>query len=185
MWKRMFDFCVSALLLVAAAPLMLAIALLIKLDSPGPVFFRQQRVGRYGHPFRIFKFRSMVDDAPAMGPFYTERNDRRITRIGGLLRRTSLDELPQLINVLRGEMSIVGPRPNVYEQRSEYTSEQWDMRNQALPGITGLAQATKRSHATAEERNSMDLEYVRRSSLMYDLWIVLLTVRQVLTTGGN
>jgi lipopolysaccharide/colanic/teichoic acid biosynthesis glycosyltransferase len=185
MGKRIFDLVVSGSLLVIAAPLLMLIAIAIKLDSPGPVLFRQRRVGRYGKPFQIFKFRSMVTNAAAVGPFYTTANDTRITRVGRLLRKSSLDELPQLINVFRGEMSIVGPRPNVYEQRDQYTAEQWDLRNSICPGITGLAQATKRSLATVEERNSLDLQYVSNESLSSDLGIILRTVRQMLTVGGN
>ena len=185
MLKRLFDILVSAAALLVLGPLFLLLALLIKLDSRGPVFFRQNRVGLGGMPFRIFKFRSMVVDAPKVGPFYTSANDPRITRVGRILRKTSLDELPQLLNVLLGEMSIVGPRPNVFEQRSQYTEEEWNLRNSVLPGITGLAQATKRSSATNEERNALDLDYVRRTSLLMDLRLILLTVRQVVFTGGN
>jgi len=185
MLKRVFDVLVSGFALLVLAPVFLLLAVLIKLDSRGPVFFRQNRVGLGGAPFRIFKFRSMVVDAPKLGPFYTSAGDPRITRIGKLLRKTSLDELPQLLNVLLGEMSIVGPRPNVFEQRSQYTEEEWNLRNSVLPGITGLAQATKRSSATTEERNALDLDYVRHSSLVMDLRLILMTVRQVVFTGGN
>ncbi len=185
MLKRLFDIVGSLCGLVLVAPLFALIAIAIKLDSRGPVFFRQKRVGLGGGPFLIFKFRSMVVDAPKLGPFYTSANDPRITRVGRILRKTSLDELPQILNVLRGEMSIVGPRPNVYEQRDQYTEEEWNLRNSVLPGITGLAQATRRSAATTEERNSLDLDYVRRSSLRLDLQLILMTVRQVVFTGGN
>ena len=185
MLKRLFDIVGSLCGLVLVAPLFALIAIAIKLDSRGPVFFRQKRVGLGGGPVLIFKFRSMVVDAPKLGPFYTSANDPRITRVGRILRKTSLDELPQILNVLRGEMSIVGPRPNVYEQRDQYTEEEWNLRNSVLPGITGLAQATRRSAATTEERNSLDLDYVRRSSLRLDLQLILMTVRQVVFTGGN
>lgn len=185
MFKRLFDIAVSGVAILLLAPVFCLIALLIKLDSRGPVFFRQTRVGRFGAPFRIFKFRSMVPDAPKIGPYFTSDNDPRITRVGRILRKTSLDELPQLLNVLLGDMSIVGPRPNVFEQRSQYTEEEWVLRNSVQPGITGLAQATKRSAATVEERNTLDLEYVQRSSLWFDVRLILLTVRQVVFTGGN
>lgn len=185
MFKRLFDIAASGVALLVLAPLFCLVALLIKLDSRGPVFFRQTRVGRFGTPFRIFKFRSMVPDAPKIGPYFTSDNDPRITCVGRVLRKTSLDELPQLLNVLLGDMSIVGPRPNVFEQRSQYTEEEWTLRNSVLPGITGLAQATKRSSATVEERNTLDLEYVQRSSLWFDVRLILLTVRQVVFTGGN
>jgi lipopolysaccharide/colanic/teichoic acid biosynthesis glycosyltransferase len=185
MTKRLFDLLVSLGMLVLLLPLFALVAVLIKLDSKGPVFFRQKRVGRFGEPFWIFKFRSMVTNAAAVGPYYTSTNDPRITRVGRWLRKTSLDELPQLLNVVRGEMSLVGPRPNVYDQRAEYTPEEWEVRNQVCPGITGLAQATRRSAATVNERNNLDLEYIRKQSLLCDLKIILLTMRQVLTTGGN
>lgn len=185
MSKRTFDLIVSICLLICLAPLFALIAILIKLDSPGTVFFRQKRVGRFGEPFWIFKFRTMVSNAAAIGPYYTSTNDSRITRTGRWLRKSSLDELPQLLNVVRGEMSLVGPRPNVYDQRAEYSEEEWEMRNQVSPGITGLAQATRRSTATVVERNKLDLEYVRSRSLIADLRIIMLTMRQVLTTGGN
>jgi lipopolysaccharide/colanic/teichoic acid biosynthesis glycosyltransferase len=185
MFKRLFDILGSVCGLVLLTPLFALIALAIKLDSRGPVFFRQKRVGLGGEPFQIFKFRSMVVDAPKLGPFYTSTNDPRITPVGRILRKTSLDELPQILNVLLGEMSIVGPRPNVFEQRDQYTEEEWNLRNSVLPGITGLAQATRRSAATTEERNSLDLDYVRRSSLRLDLQLILMTVRQVVFTGGN
>lgn len=183
--KRLFDILVSGFALLALAPVFVLAAVLIKLDTRGPIFFRQNRVGLGGDPFRIFKFRSMVVDAPKLGPFYTSDNDPRITRVGKILRKTSLDELPQLLNVFLGDMSIVGPRPNVFEQRSQYTEEEWTLRNSVLPGITGLAQATKRSAATVEERNALDLDYVRRSSILMDLRLILMTVRQVVFTGGN
>lgn len=185
MLKRLFDIVGSACGLVLLAPVFALIAIVIKLDTRGPVLFRQKRVGLNGEPFQLFKFRSMVVDAPKLGPFYTSANDPRITRVGRVLRRTSLDELPQLLNVFLGDMSLVGPRPNVFEQRDQYTEEEWNLRNSVLPGITGLAQATRRSAATTEERNSLDLDYVRRSSLRLDLQLILMTVRQVVSTGGN
>lgn len=183
--KRLFDIFASLCGLVVLAPLFALIALAIKLDSRGPVLFRQTRVGKGGKPFQIFKFRSMVPDAPKIGPFFTSDGDPRITRVGRLLRRTSLDELPQLLNVLLGDMSLVGPRPNVFDQRSQYTEEEWELRNSVLPGITGLAQATLRSSSTNEQRHSLDLDYVRRSSLRLDLQLIFLTVRQVVFTGGH
>jgi lipopolysaccharide/colanic/teichoic acid biosynthesis glycosyltransferase len=127
----------------------------------------------------------MVDGAATQGSHFTEDRDPRITRIGGFIRKTSLDELPQLINVLSGEMSLVGPRPNVPKQRVEYTGEEWSKRNAVRPGITGLAQATLRSAATPKERTSLDLEYVDKSGFVYDLWILVLTVRQVLFRGSH
>jgi len=183
--KRVFDLGVVLLLLLPTALVVLFIALLIKLESRGPVFFKQQRIGRFGNEFLIYKFRSMVVGAESKGPYFTRNRDPRITRVGRVIRKTSLDELPQLINVLKGDMSLVGPRPNVSEQRVDYTEHEWNKRNRVRPGITGLAQATLRSSVTREERTRLDLEYVDRVSLTFDLWIVLLTVRQVLLKGGQ
>ncbi|MCT4626539.1 sugar transferase [Halodesulfovibrio sp.] len=183
--KRAFDIFSSGCALLCFAPIMLVVAVLIKLESKGPVLFKQQRVGLNGSFFSIYKFRSMVADAPERGPHFTQKNDSRITRVGRVLRKSSIDELPQLLNVLRGEMSVVGPRPNVSAQRAEYTEEQWVLRNSVRPGITGLAQALVRSGGTAEQRTALDLEYVANQSFLFDLKIILLTVKQVFFEGGN
>lgn len=185
MIKRLFDICVSLLMLLALLPVVLMVAILIKLESSGPVIFRQQRVGLKGVEFSIFKFRSMVVDAAESGSYFTSTDDPRITRVGRVIRRTSIDELPQLLNVLKGDMSLVGPRPNVLVQRKEYSEEEWNKRNSVRPGITGLAQALMRSAATANQRTSLDLEYVDKSSLFYDIRILFMTVRQVIFRGGN
>jgi lipopolysaccharide/colanic/teichoic acid biosynthesis glycosyltransferase len=182
--KRLFDVLVSTLLLALTLPVMVAIALAIRLDSEGPVFFRQARIGRWGRPFFMLKFRSMVKDAPSLGPYFTNRGDPRITRVGAWLRRTSLDELPQLINVLLGDMSLVGPRPDVPAQRSLYSAADWEERCSVRPGITGLSQATERSDATRESRLAGDLDYVRRHSVWRDIQILAMTLRQVLGKGS-
>lgn len=183
--KRLFDILVSLSVLIPAAPLLIVIAVLIKLESRGPAIFKQQRVGRFGEPFYIYKFRSMVVNAESSGPHFTQQSDPRITRVGRFIRKTSLDELPQLLNVLKGDMSLVGPRPDVPKQRADYSESEWNKRNQVRPGITGLAQAKLRSSATFVERTQMDLEYVDKSSLSFDLWVILLTIKQVLFKGGN
>ena len=189
MIKRLIDILVSLTVLIIILLPLVALALVVALTSPGGAFFRQERVGINGRPFRIWKFRTMVKDAPKLGPHFTSDHDPRITPVGRFLRRTSLDELPQFLNVLTGDMSLVGPRPNVFKQREDYTQAEWDARNAVRPGITGLAQATKRSSATQEERTAMDLEYAAPrgefARLAFDLKIVLLTVKQVLTKGGN
>ncbi len=182
--KRLFDIALSLLVLLPLLPLLLLLGLLVAIDSPGGVFFAQQRVGRGGRIFHILKFRSMVADAESRGSFQTAEGDSRITRIGRFLRRSSLDELPQLINVLKGDMSLVGPRPDVPAQRELYTDEEWSMRTSVRPGITGLAQATVRSAATMEQRKALDLEYVQKASFWFDLKIMLLTIRQVLGKGS-
>lgn len=178
MMKRLFDITVSAILMVALSPCLALIVLLIRRDSPGPAIFCQQRIGRGGQPFMIFKFRTMVVDA-AQGGYSTAIDDPRITRIGAFLRRTSLDELPQLANVLTGDMSLVGPRPEVPIQRELYSEEEWRRRHQVRPGITGLAQAKLRSTATVEQRKSLDLSYAQDASLLLDLKILLWTFTQL------
>ncbi|WP_108651567.1 sugar transferase [Dongshaea marina] len=185
MIKRTFDLIVSSLLILLSSPVLLLAALLIRRDSGGPALFRQQRVGLDGRPFEMLKFRSMVVDAERRGGYATQTDDPRITKLGRVLRRTSIDELPQLFNVLRGEMSLVGPRPNVPEQKAEYSEEQWRLRHRVRPGITGLAQARLRSRATWEQRLALDLEYCDRAGFFYDLWILGLTVRQLFIRGGN
>ena len=182
--KRLADALVAAGLLLLLAPLLLLLALLVRSDSPGPVLFRQQRIGRGGQPFAILKFRSMVVDASQRGGYQTSAGDPRITRVGRWLRRSSLDELPQLLNVLRGDMSLVGPRPDVPAQQSLYSPRAWQLRCSVRPGITGLAQATLRSAATASQRLELDLRYVRRQSLVLDLQVLAQTAGQVLLRGG-
>lgn len=182
--KRLFDIVASAGFLIVFSPLFLVLALAIKFDSKGPVFFKQERVGRGGQVFYIYKFRSMVADADKQGPYFTTQGDSRITKVGAFLRKTSLDEIPQFINVLTGDMSIVGPRPDVPKMKSLYTEEQWNERNRVRPGITGLAQSTLRSSATMEERTKMDLEYVRKHSFWFDNKILWWTVKQVLFKGS-
>ena len=185
MLKRLFDIFVSLLFMPLLLPIMMCVAILIKMDSTGPIVFKQQRVGLNGVGFSSFKFRSMLIDASGLGPHFTRTGDPRITRIGRVIRKTSLDELPQLFNVLKGDMSLVGPRPNVLAQRKEYAEDEWNKRNSVRPGITGLAQALLRSAATPEQRTSLDLEYVDKSSLLYDIGILFMTVKQVFFRGGN
>lgn len=137
--KRASDVLLSAVALALLAPLMLLLALAIAIDSKGPVFFRQLRVGQYGRTFRILKFRTMVVDAPKMGAAITSRNDKRITRLGRVLRNTKLDELPQFLNVLIGDMSLVGPRPEVPEYVKFYTPAQRNLMLSVRPGLTDYA----------------------------------------------
>lgn len=182
--KRLVDLFLALCALAALCPLLLLLALIVRIDSSGPILYRQTRIGAGGRPFQIFKFRSMVCDADQIGGYQTSRGDPRITRSGKWLRRTSLDELPQLLNVLRGDMSFVGPRPDVPAQRELYSEEEWAERTSVLPGITGLAQATLRSEATRIQRLALDLQYVRERSLLLDFKILLMTFRQVLGKGG-
>lgn len=184
MLKRSLDFTIAALALLVLVPILLAVAIAVRVDSRGPILFRQTRIGRHCAEFRIYKFRSMVPDAARLGGHSTSMDDPRITRIGRFIRRTSLDELPQLLNVLNGDMSIVGPRPDVPAQRSNYTAEQWQERHAVRPGITGLAQATLRSDATPIQRLELDLRYVREQSFWLDVKVVLWTVRQLVRSGS-
>lgn len=183
--KRMLDIGGALVALTLLWPLLAVVALAIKLGSPGPVIFRQTRIGLGCRPFSIFKFRSMVSNAEQLGGYATADGDPRITSVGRFIRRTSIDELPQLFNVLKGDMSWVGPRPDVPAQEIVYTAEEWRLRHRVRPGITGLAQATLRSLASQEQRKTMDLDYAARPSLWLDTKILLATVLQVLGKGGN
>lgn len=181
--KRLFDIALSAALLALLAPLLLAVAAACALVQGPPVLFCQQRVGRNGRLFTMYKFRSMRPDAAATGPHCTDGiGDERITRLGRWLRRSSIDELPQLLNVLRGQMSLVGPRPDLPVQRALYSAAQWQARCSVRPGITGLAQALYRSDATHAQRLEADLRYARQASLWLDLRILLWTLRRL---GGK
>ena len=192
--KRAIDLALGGLCLLVMLPLFGAVALAIKLDSPGPVFYRQQRVGKNGRPFWMLKFRSMRQDADrllealrvrneASGPLFKMRRDPRITRVGRVLRRWSLDELPQLFNVLRGDMSLVGPRPPIPAEVEAY--EDWQHgRLRAVPGITGLWQVSGRSEVPFHDMVRLDLHYVRNWSLGLDLMILLRTIPAVLTSRG-
>jgi lipopolysaccharide/colanic/teichoic acid biosynthesis glycosyltransferase len=183
--KRTLDLLLSLLALLLLSPLLLTAALAVALEDGLPVFFSQTRVGRGGREFRMFKFRSMRRDAAAMGPYFTSANDPRITRVGRFIRRTSIDELPQIINVLRGDMSLVGPRPDVPAQQSLYTPDDWARRCAVRPGITGLAQAKIRSDGTPEQRLALDLRYADEASVWFDLKIMFWTLKRLSGKGGN
>ncbi|MEK6756920.1 MAG: undecaprenyl-phosphate glucose phosphotransferase [Bacteroidota bacterium] len=182
--KRGFDLVLSTLILVICSPLFAIIALMIKLDSKGTVFFRQERVGIDGRPFQLVKFRTMrIDAEKVTGPVWTRKDDPRRTRIGKLLRRFSLDELPQLINVLKGEMSIVGPRPErqyFVEQFKKEVPRYLD-RHRVKTGMTGWAQVNGlRGNAPIEERTKYDVYYVENWSIVFDVKIILKTIRAVI-----
>lgn len=180
--KRLTDIVLSLLALLLLFPVMLGVAVAIALTDGRPVVFRQVRVGHGGREFALYKFRSMVRNAAALGPYLTSNGDQRITAVGRWIRRTSLDELPQLLNVLKGDMSLVGPRPDVPAQRSLYTDDEWALRCSVRPGITGLAQALLRSQATFEQRTALDLRYAREANWWLDLRILMWTVRVL---GGS
>ncbi len=193
--KRIVDIVVAGILLVLTSPLWLLIMLWIRLDSPGGAIFTQTRVGLRGMPFKIYKFRTMVQNAEQvfkpqvaaqedMANFvFQHKGDPRITRSGRFLRKTSLDELPQLLNILNGSMSLVGPRPEVPEITEHYTAEQ-RQRLSVLPGVTGLAQINGRSELNLGETLAFDVEYVRNWSFGYDLKILGKTFAVVFTGKG-
>ncbi len=182
MSKRILDLALVLPLLVLTAPLLACIAVWIKLDSRGPVLFHQTRVGQGGRLFSILKFRTMVVDAEQRG-YYTAEHDPRITRCGALLRRTSLDELPQLLNILRGEMSVVGPRPTLPYQVEQYTPRQ-RRRLAVKPGVTGWAQVNGRNRLSWPQRIERDVWYVEHQSLWLDLRILARTLRVWLRGEG-
>jgi exopolysaccharide biosynthesis polyprenyl glycosylphosphotransferase len=174
-FKRVFDLFCVAVLGVVLVPLMAVIALMIRRDSPGPVFFKQNRVGKDGNLFKIYKFRSMYVDAPAYAVNPDTSGDPRITRVGRFLRKTSLDELPQLINVLRGEMSLVGPRPEMPFIVEQYNSLHRE-RLMALPGITGLWQLSGDRKKAIHENMDYDLYYVYNRSFFLDVAVLIQTL---------
>jgi lipopolysaccharide/colanic/teichoic acid biosynthesis glycosyltransferase len=196
MMKRAFDLAVASIGTAWLSPLFLIVAVLIKLDSEGPVFFRQERVGKGFRPFRIYKFRTMVSDATRKGRLITSGADPRITRVGQFLRQTKLDELPQLINVLKGDMSVVGPRPEVQAYVEAFRND-FDEILTVRPGITDVASLQFRDEASilgafrdpeAAYRTSilpakinLSKEYIRQASLCSDLRVILRTVAAVLS----
>lgn len=205
--KRIIDVCLSLIGLVFLTPIMLVAAILIKLTSPGPVFFRQTRLGMLGRPFTILKLRTMKSDYDAethrdfvqslvtervgdvklgqtrQEPIYKLTSDPRITTVGKFLRKTSLDEAPQLMNVLKGDMSLVGPRPPIPYEVQQY--KDWHMSRLACkPGITGLWQVLGRSSTTFDEMVRRDIEYIRTKSIWLDLKIMLKTIRAIITARG-
>jgi exopolysaccharide biosynthesis polyprenyl glycosylphosphotransferase len=192
--KRAFDVLVAGGLLVVGSPLLLLTALAVKLDARGPVLFRQERVGKDGRLFRVLKFRTMVSDAEqrlidlrsrneADGPLFKLHDDPRVTRVGAWLRKLSIDEVPQLWNVVRGEMSLVGPRPALASEMTAWHPELHN-RLRVKPGITGMWQVSGRSDSSFEEYSRLDLYYVDNWSLVNDLAIVAKTVPTVLLRRG-
>ena len=190
--KRLLDILCSFLLLVISIPLFFIIAILIKIDSKGPVFFLQKRCGRNRKEFFMYKFRTMVKDAETLkkglknemdGPMFKLKNDPRITQVGGILRKLSLDELPQLLNVLKGEMSLVGPRPLADEEM--VGDDIWrEIRLSVRPGMTGLWQIMGRDSGKFSDWITYDTEYVQKRSLFMDIKILFLTITTVLCNKG-
>ncbi len=201
--KRALDVVITVLLLIPLLPVMAVVALVIKLDSPGPILYRQKRLGRNGVEFEMLKFRSMVVncrqevhqeavkrfmngealDQTNSATRFKLTDDPRITRVGHFIRKTSLDELPQFFNVLRGEMSLVGPRPPLAFEAAMYRPSDW-RRLDGKPGVTGTWQVYGRSVVTFDEMVAMDVEYLERQSLLDDLKLIVLTPRAALRGGG-
>lgn len=193
--KRIIDIIISSIGLIICLPIFIIIALLIKIDSKGPVFFKHKRIGKHGKKLEIYKFRTMIDNAEEAMKYFTEEqkkefkenfkleNDPRVTRVGKILRKTSLDELPQIINILKGEMSIIGPRPIVKNELEKYGKNQEKFLSVA-PGLTGYWAANGRSDVSYEERMALELYYVDNRSLLLDLKIFLKTIGSVLKGRG-
>ena len=193
-FKRLLDLVLASLGLIASIPIWIAVGIAIRLDSPGPTIFVQERVGQNGRRFRFYKFRSMYVDAEqrlaevhakneVAGPVFKMRRDPRVTKVGAFLRRSSLDELPQLINVLKGDMSLVGPRPPLPGEVAHYSAEDL-VRLSVRPGLTCLWQIRGRSNVSFERWMEYDREYVRNMSLWLDLKILVSTVSAVLSMRG-
>lgn len=193
--KRLFDFTISLVLLFGLSPIFLVTALCIALENPGPVFYSQIRVGKNGQHFRFYKFRSMIVGADALleelreknesqdGVIFKMQRDPRITRVGQFIRKFSIDELPQLINVLRGDMSLVGPRPALPDEVALYSLEQ-RKRLHVIPGITCIWQVSGRSEIPFEGQVQLDIEYIKSTSMLKDIVILLKTVPAVLAGKG-
>jgi lipopolysaccharide/colanic/teichoic acid biosynthesis glycosyltransferase len=191
--KRVVDLVILAFAAPLVLPVLAIVALLVRLDSPGPIIFTQYRTGRHGRRFRMYKFRTMVEDAEELKaslahlnilppPDFKIIDDPRITRVGKFLRKTSLDELPQLLNVVLGEMTLVGPRPTSF---AAHTYQLWHTeRLELTPGLTGLWQIKARGDSTFDERLRLDIEYLDRASLLLDLQILVLTALAVLKRSG-
>lgn len=187
-WKRILDICMAAVLLLVSFPFLVIAAIAIRLDSKGPAIFAQERLGLHGKVFQIYKFRTMCINAEHTGSgVYSGKNDDRVTRLGRILRATSIDELPQLINILKGDMSFIGPRPPLTYHPwniSEYTPEQFRM-FEVRPGITGWAQVNGRKAVQWPRRIELNVWYVDNVSLLLDMKILVMTVFKVLSNADN
>ena len=193
--KRIFDFMAAICGVIILSPVMLVIAILIKVEDHGPVFYKQVRVGKNGKTFKMYKFRSMFVNADQMlaklkeqndveGPMFKMRDDPRVTKIGHFIRKHSLDELPQFLNVIKGDMSLVGPRPPLPSEVAEY-SDYDKQRLYVTPGCTGLWQATERNEVGFNEMVQLDIQYIQRASFIFDLWIIWKTVEIIIKPNGS
>ncbi len=187
-FKRTLDFIIAGVALIVLLPFLLITAILIKIDSKGPVIFKQERLGKNGVPFKIWKFRSMCVGAEKQGTgVYSYKGDSRITKVGRIIRATSIDELPQLVNILKGDMALIGPRPALtyhpwpYEQYTEHQKHMFDV----LPGVTGWAQVNGRKEVPWPERIELNVWYAKHMSLWLDLKIFFMTIFKVATNANN
>lgn len=187
-FKRTLDFIIAGIALIVLSPFLLITAILIKIDSKGPVIFKQERLGKNGIPFKIWKFRSMCVGAEKQGTgVYSYKGDARITKVGKIIRATSIDELPQLVNILKGDMALIGPRPALtyhpwpYEQYTEHQKHMFDV----LPGVTGWAQVNGRKEVPWPERIELNVWYATHISLLLDLKIFFMTIFKVATNANN
>lgn len=187
-FKRTLDFIIAGVALIVLSPFLLITAILIKIDSKGPVIFKQERLGKNGIPFKIWKFRSMCVGAEKQGTgVYSYKGDARITKVGKIIRAASIDELPQLVNILKGDMALIGPRPALtyhpwpYEQYTEHQKHMFDV----LPGVTGWAQVNGRKEVPWPERIELNVWYAKHISLMLDLKIFFMTIFKVATNANN
>jgi lipopolysaccharide/colanic/teichoic acid biosynthesis glycosyltransferase len=189
--KKLFDIAFSILGILITSPILLLISLAIIIDSKGSIIFKQYRLGKYGKEFYMFKFRSMVENAETMGTgLFNYEDDPRVTRVGQFLRKTSLDELPQLFNILKGEMSFVGPRPPVTYELGNYNefSDKLKKRFIVKPGVTGFAQIAGRNELSWDEKIKFDIEYIKKYQkwgILIDIKIILLTIVKVLRMEGS
>ncbi len=183
--KRVFDIIVSLFSIIILSPIFLIIYVSILIDSGSPAIYKQTRIGKNKKEFKIYKFRTMVINADKIGSTSTLPGDKRITKIGQVLRRTSLDELPQLFNVFKGDMSIIGPRPDVAESMKLFTDEHIQKRLNVRPGITGLSQINGRSNISLEERIYYDEKYSDEVSLRFDVKIIFSTINKIIKKEGT
>lgn len=184
------DLIFATILSLVAIPICLITALVIKLESPGPIFYRQARVGQFNREFDVIKFRSMRNDAEKNGAQWASKNDTRVTRVGAFIRKTRIDELPQLINVFKNEMSLVGPRPEreVFIKELETVIPYYRFRHAVKPGITGLAQVSYPYGASIEDavwKHKYDIYYIKHQNLMLDIKVLLLTIKTVIFGMGR
>lgn len=177
--KRLIDILISVIVLLLLSPLLIIVIILIKTTMPGPIFFRQERIGKFKKPFYIYKFRSMKTDLEAEKSFNFKKDNERLTKFGKILRRSKIDELPQILNIFKGDMSIVGPRPTIKNQVSKYNAEQLKRLNMK-PGMTGLAQVNGNISLPWEKRIEYDLKYIDNFSLILDFKIIFKTFLIVL-----